>query len=131
MRQIPSPTPLCVLVVDDDHDVADSLVAFLRLCGHRAIAAYDGPGALEVARAYEPDAVLLDLSLPRLDGCEVARKLRDRVGLLVAATGRGENEDWRRCREAGFDHFLLKPFDPDELARLLQKRASNSAGDSH
>src|SRR5262245_12461003 len=114
---------LRVLVVDDDRGLADALLLCLKRWGYEARAAHDGPEALEAAGAYQPDVVLLDLSLPRLDGCEVARRLRDRVGLLVAATGRGEQGDGRLCQQAGFDYLLPKPFDPELLRRLLQARA--------
>src|SRR5262249_40241471 len=111
--------PLCVLVVDDDRNVADSLAAFVRLSGHRAAVAYDGPAALEAARTHQPDVVLLDLSLPGLDGYQVGRALRPEVGLLVAMSGYTQQEHLRRCDEVGFDDFLQKPFGPDELRRLL------------
>ena len=111
--------PLRVLVVDDFRDAADSLALLLKLLGHDARAVYDGPTALRVAASFRPDVVLLDLGLPGLDGYAVARRLRGQVGLLVAATGFGQEEDRRRCREAGFDRFLLKPLDLGELQRVL------------
>ena len=119
-----SPTAQCrVLVVDDYADAADSLALLVRTLGHEARAAYNGPSALQLAHAFLPHVVLLDLGLPGMDGFEVARRLREvgglRDALLVAATGYGQEDDRRRCLEAGFDHFLLKPYDPNELARLL------------
>jgi two-component system CheB/CheR fusion protein len=117
---------LRILVVDDSPDAADSLTLLLTLQGHEAHTAYDGPSALRLAGTFLPEVVLLDIGLPRMDGCEVARRLRAEVGLrdalLIAATGFGRPADRRRCHEAGFDHFLLKPLDLAELARLLAAR---------
>src|SRR5262245_33150430 len=119
----PSPAPFRVLVVDDHRDAADSLVLLLAVRGYDARAAYDGPAALELAGTFRPQAALLDIGLPGLDGCEVARRLRRLPGLedtlLVATTGSGQPEDRRRCHEAGFDAFLLKPFDLPDLEGLL------------
>ena len=115
--------PSRVLVVDDNRDSADSLALLLRLAGHEVRTAYDGPGALEGARSYRPRVAFIDIGLPRMDGCELARRLRELPGwggaVLVALTGHGREEDRRRTREAGFDHHLLKPADPEELRRLL------------
>jgi CheY-like chemotaxis protein len=118
-----STQPLRVLVVDDVRDAADSLALVMKLTGHEVCAVYDGRTALRVAGPFRPDAVLLDLGLPGLDGYEVARRLRGEVGLrdalLIATTGFGQEEDRRRSREVGFDYLLLKPFDLPELERLL------------
>src|SRR5262249_46563434 len=82
-----------------------------------------GPAALEAARAYRPDVVLLDLGLPRMSGYEVCRRLREGHSangpLVVALTGYGQDEDRRRTREAGFDRHLAEPANPDELRELL------------
>jgi two-component system CheB/CheR fusion protein len=111
---------LRVLVVDDNRDTANTTACLLRLLGHHAVAAYDGPGALRVAAALSPHIALLDLGLtPAMTGCEVARRLRRQVGLLVAVTGFDRDEDHRRCCEAGFDHFLVKPADLPDLRRVL------------
>jgi CheY-like chemotaxis protein len=118
--------PLRILVVDDNADAADSLALLLGLLGHAVRTAYDGPATLEVAQAFLPQVVLLDLGLPRMDGYEVARRLRHESGLgevvLVATTGFGREADRHRCQQAGFDHFLLKPFDLDALVPLLAAR---------
>ena len=118
-----------VLVVDDSRDSAESLALLLELKGHEVRVALDGPAALEAARGFLPEIVLLDIGLPGMDGYEVARRLRagrdgiDGEGmLLVALTGYGQDEDRRRSREAGFDHHLVKPVDFDELARVLGVR---------
>jgi PAS domain S-box-containing protein len=112
-----------ILVVDDNRDSADSLTMLLRLAGHEVVTAYDGEVGLDVARRWQPDVVLLDIGLPRLDGYEVARQLRRdkglRKALVVAMTGYGKDEDRQRSQEAGFNAHLVKPVDLDELARLI------------
>jgi signal transduction histidine kinase/CheY-like chemotaxis protein len=112
-----------VLVVDDNVNAAQSLVLFLKMMGHDTALAHDGPSALEVARSYRPELVLLDIGLPGLNGYEVARRLRQQPGLcdavLVAITGWGQDEDRRRGKEAGFDYHLTKPADPAALKGLL------------
>jgi len=123
-------TPLRVLVVDDNHDGADSLLLILQAYGHEARVAYDGESGLQLARSFRPDVVLLDLGMPRLNGYEVARRLRRDEGLhdalLVALTGHA-GEDSRRSAEAGFDLYLLKPADLGQLQRLLAEAAARPA----
>ena len=115
-----------VLVVDDDRDNADALVLMLRVEGYEAAVAYDGPSALAAALARPPAAVLLDINMPGMDGCEVARRLRGLPqtagALLIALTGSGQEGDVRRCHEAGIDLHLLKPCNPAELRRVLDGR---------
>jgi CheY-like chemotaxis protein len=117
--------PSCVLVVEDNQDAAESLALLVRLWGHEVQVARDGPSALEKARSFRPEVVLCDLGLPGMDGYEVGRRLRQEVGpgrlMLVAVTGYGHDEDRRRSQEAGFDHHLTKPVDPDALCRLLDR----------
>jgi CheY-like chemotaxis protein len=112
-----------VLVVDDNTDAAQSLALFLRLTGHEVRTAADGPEALEVAREFRPQAIILDIGLPRLNGHEVARRLRldpELCGtVLVALTGHAGEVSRRLCLEAGFDFHLAKPADPNEVRRLL------------
>jgi len=117
---------LRVLLVDDNTDAAESLAMLLRLWGHAVSVTHDGPSALKIARDHRPEVVLLDLGLPGMDGYEVARQLRrpGQVGrpggpALWALTGYGQEEDRRRCQEAGFDRHLLKPMDPEALELLL------------
>jgi CheY-like chemotaxis protein len=109
--------------VDDSVDTADMLAVLIRLSGHDVRTAPDGLTALEVARDYRPEAVILDIGLPGLDGYEVARRLRADPTLaevlLIALTGYGRAENHRRAREAGFDHHVTKPVDPEALLRLL------------
>ena len=111
--------PLRLLVVDDNRDHADTLALFLRLAGHEVQVAYDGHEGLAAAARFRPDAVLLDVGMPRLDGYAACRRLRAQPGgaavVLVALTGWGQDEDRRRSREAGFDAHLVKPADPAAL----------------
>jgi signal transduction histidine kinase/DNA-binding response OmpR family regulator len=112
-----------VLIVDDNTDAAHSLALLMESGGHEARLCYDGPSALSEAQNFLPEVVLLDIGLPGLDGLEVARRLRamnlSPRPLLVALTGYGQNDDVRRSQEAGFDHHLVKPADPQTLIALL------------
>jgi signal transduction histidine kinase len=114
-----------ILVVDDNRDGAVILAKLLRYAGHEVEAAHSGLAALEVARAFAPDVVLLDIGLPDIDGLEVARRLRCDLGLteslLVAVTGYGHDEDRRRSEDAGFHAHLVKPVDLGALNALLAR----------
>jgi PAS domain S-box-containing protein len=119
-----------VLVVDDNRDSADSMTLLLGLKGHSVRTAYDGSQAIEEARSFHPDLVLLDIGLPGLDGYEVARRLRAETGLdatLVATTGWGHVEDKRRASEAGFDFHLTKPVSIEALERFLSGQDGDPA----
>jgi CheY-like chemotaxis protein len=119
-----------ILVVDDNQDSAESLAFLLELQGHEVRAAFDGPQALDLARSFEPDLVVLDIGLPRMNGYEVALRLREERGtdglVLIALTGYGQEEDHRRSREAGFDHHLVKPVDLEKLQELLRTGAEGA-----
>ncbi len=120
-----------VLVVEDNADAAMSLALLLQFEGHEVRMAHDGPAALELARTFGPEVVLLDIGLPGLDGYEVARRLREdfkETVLLVAQTGYGQDEDRRRSQEAGFDHHLVKPVDPHALMVLLDQFEEEYSG---
>jgi PAS domain S-box-containing protein len=112
-----------ILVVDDNRDAVDSLGMLLKVMGHTVRTAYDGLEAVDAAATFKPEIVLLDIGLPRLNGYEAARRIRElaveKGVLLVALTGWGQEEDRRRSKDAGFDHHLVKPVDPAELQRLL------------
>jgi CheY-like chemotaxis protein len=120
-----APYALSILVVDDDPDAAESLDLLLTIEGHRVQVAVDGPSALEAAEISQPDVVLLDLGLPRMDGYEVAEKLRQRKlpkkPLLIAISGRGEKAERLRSYEVGIDLHWTKPVMPDELLALLRR----------
>ena len=111
-------------MVDDNVDAADALSELLHDYGHDVSTAHDGLVAIEHARLDRPEIVLLDISLPNMDGYEVARSLRNEVGLseavLVAVTGYGEERHRRLAREAGFDRHLTKPVDVRKLEELLE-----------
>jgi two-component system OmpR family response regulator len=110
-------------VVDDNRDAVDALAMMLRLGGNDVEIAYEGMAALVTAQSFAPDAVVLDIGLPGIDGYEVARRLRARPetakALIVAVTGYGQKEDRERSRAAGFDHHLVKPIESDALLTLL------------
>ena len=112
-----------VLIVDDNRDSADTLSMLLKLGGHQVKTGYDGEQALEAVAAMRPEAVLLDIGMPKLNGYEVCRRIRKETWgkdiFLIALTGWGQDEDRRRTDEAGFDAHLVKPVDPVQLAKLL------------
>jgi CheY-like chemotaxis protein len=114
-----------VLVVDDNRDAAEVLAETLRVYGHEARLAFDGPGALDVAASFHPEVALLDIGLPVMDGYELARRLRElpegRSMRLIAVTGYGQESDRRRSREAGFDRHLVKPIDVTTLDSLIEQ----------
>ena len=123
---IPHATGLDVLIVDDNTDAAETLAVVLRLDGHAVRTSHNGLAALEAARAQPPDVVLCDIGMHGMDGLEVARRLRQDVGLtetlLVALTGYGGHEDRRRSQEAGFNVHLVKPVDLAALEAILSAR---------
>jgi CheY-like chemotaxis protein len=101
----------------------------LRLHGYAVEVAFNGPDALSLAATFQPEAAILTLALPGLDGYEVARRLRNGNGkqprpILIALTGYGRDEDRARTRDAGFDYHLLKPADPLELLELIRTARS-------
>jgi PAS domain S-box-containing protein len=116
-----------VLVVDDNVDAAESIAAILRLSGFSVRCVYDGTSAVDAAQASVPDVVVLDIGLPDISGYEVARRLRasprTRHVPLVAVTGYGQESDRRRSSEAGIDHHLTKPVDPEALQAFVAGRA--------
>ena len=112
-----------VLVVDDNTDAADSLALLLKSSGSVARTAKDGLEALEAAEEFRPDIVFLDIGMPRLNGYDAARRIRQepwgRDMVLVAMTGWGQDQDRRRSRDAGFDAHIVKPADYSEVVRLV------------
>lgn len=115
---------LRVLITDDNVDSAESMAILLERAGHEVRTAHDGPQALIVAQTFQPQAVFLDIGLPRgMDGHELARRMRRLPGLeralIVAMTGFGSPDDIERTRAAGFDHHLVKPTEHAEILRLL------------
>ncbi|MGZ5271554.1 MAG: ATP-binding protein [Ramlibacter sp.] len=124
-RRPPAPVGPSVLVVDDNHDAADSLAYMLEMMGASTRVVYGGPDAVAAIDADVPALVLLDIGMPGMDGFEVARRLahhpQRRRMLLVALTGWGQSEDRQRTREAGFDEHLVKPAEIDVLEALLAR----------
>jgi signal transduction histidine kinase len=112
-----------ILVADDNNDALESLATLLQLSGHEVYTAANGAIALESAEQHRPEVALLDIGMPKLDGYEVARRIRAQPWgahiTLVALTGWGQDSDRRRSQEAGFDSHLVKPLDLDKLTELL------------
>jgi DNA-binding response OmpR family regulator len=122
-----------VLVVDDNQDAAQLTAEAVSAAGYQSDLAYDGLEALEHAQRSHPDIVLLDLGLPVLDGYEVARRLREMTGVscpnLVAITGYGQETDFRRTRDAGFDAHIVKPVNLDHLLAVLEEQCQRRRAD--
>ncbi len=120
---------LRILVVDDNADGADTLAAALQCDGHETVAAYDGPSALVQARRFEPHAALLDLSMPGMDGFELARHLRlcSPPPVLVAMTGWGTATDRQRCEAAGFAAHIVKPAQITDIEAVLARVVADRA----
>ncbi len=114
---------LRVMAVDDHRDTADSAGLLLELYGCEVAVCYDGPSALETAARFKPDVCLLDLNMPGMDGCELARRLRvqspGRPCVLIAVTAYGSDAARREAAGAGFDRHLVKPVDWDGLSGAL------------
>jgi len=119
-----------ILVVDDLADATDSMTLLLGLWGYDAEGCYDGPSALKTAVTYRPHVVLLDVAMPRMDGFQVARRLRALLELantvIIGISGYANESYSRRARAAGFDRFLVKPVEPCLLEELLNHVASGA-----
>jgi signal transduction histidine kinase/CheY-like chemotaxis protein/PAS domain-containing protein len=120
---MPSPARRRILVVDDNDDAATSLSMMLSILGYDTRTAGDGVAGLKAVVEFRPDFAVLDISMPEMDGYELARRIREQPCgtdcVLVALTGWGQEEDRRRAREAGFDYHLTKPVDPIAFNKLL------------
>ena len=110
------------LVVDDDRDTRETLAILLTWAGHEVRTAADGAEALAIAREFQPDLVFLDIAMPRVNGYEVCRQLRDSLDMhdadIFALSGRSGSEHDEKCTTAGFTAQLTKPFDPATLMSL-------------
>ena len=128
---IDSPAERRILIVDDNRDSADSLAMLLEITGNKTYMAYDGVEAVEAIEKYRPEVVLLDIGLPKLDGHEVCRRVREQTWgkgiLIIALTGWGQDDDRRKSEEAGFNGHLVKPVDYDNLLQLLNSLTARSA----
>ncbi|HWU98021.1 MAG TPA: ATP-binding protein [Oxalicibacterium sp.] len=114
-----------ILLIDDNRDAADCLSVIFQIAGYRVLTAYNGLDGLATGAKEKPHIVILDIGMPKMNGYEVASRMRGedwgRAALLIAATGWGQETDKRMAYDAGFDHHLTKPFDPREaLAALAQ-----------
>jgi PAS domain S-box-containing protein len=112
-----------ILIVDDLKDSADSLAMLLRMAGHEVHTAYDGEEAVSAAEKFRPEVVLLDIGMPRLNGYDACRRIRERPWgegvYLIAVTGWGQDDDRRRTEEAGFNGHMVKPVNPRDLMKVL------------
>lgn len=121
-----------LLVADDNADAADSLAMLLRLHGKAVHTAYDGLAAVEAAARLQPDAVVLDIGMPNLDGHEACRRIRaqapNRHTVIVALTGWDQPRDRQRTQAAGFDAHLVKPVDPAALLELIDRLLAERPG---
>lgn len=118
----PRPTGCRILIAEDSADAAEMLRLMLTFMGHDVRVASDGVQAVAAAREFNPRIALIDIGMPRMDGYEAARRIREALGsrvVLVALTGWGQDEDKRRSREAGFDHHFTKPMEPEVLQDLI------------
>jgi CheY-like chemotaxis protein len=117
--------PRRVLVVDDNVDNAELLKILLEEEGHETFMAHDGVEGLAAAERLRPDVVLMDLGLPRIDGFDACRRMREQPWgkqmLVIAITGWGQDVDRRKSREAGFDHHLVKPVDAHAITALMSR----------
>ena len=122
---------LRILICDDNVDGARAMALWLEMEGHEVRAVHNGPAALEAAREWPPDVVLMDLGLADcMDGVEAARQMRRDLGLadalIVAVTGAGADEDHRRTTEAGFDLHLVKPVEAEVMLEALRRAKRRS-----
>jgi CheY-like chemotaxis protein len=120
-----------ILVADDNEDGAESLAMTLRMMGNETQTAYDGLQAIEAALSFRPELICLDIGMPKLNGYDTARRIREQPGgkeiVLVAVTGWGQDNDKRRSQEAGFNFHLVKPADPAALKEILEAVQAQSA----
>jgi PAS domain S-box-containing protein len=121
-----------ILIVDDNRDGAESLAMLLRILGKDVTTVYDGEQAFRAAQARGPDIILLDITMPKMNGYETCRRIRQEVWgreiLMVAITGWGQDEDRRQAEESGFDGHLLKPVDAGDLSRLIATLSERKRG---
>ena len=113
-----------VLLIEDDRDSRETLRHLLQFLGHEVEAAANGQEGVDKALRWRPQAALIDIGLPDIDGYEVAQRLRSELGqtiLLIAHTGYGHRESRRHGEDAGFDAYLVKPFELDELVAQLAR----------
>ena len=142
MADVPGSTPplkadpqrFKILVVDDNPDSALSLAMMLSIMGHETRTAHDGESAVATAESFLPEVVLLDIGLPKLNGYEVAHRIRTSSWgtsmFLIAVTGWGQDEDRQRSSEVGLNVHMVKPVEPSALQKLLAELRLNGTGGS-
>ena len=127
----PSKQGFRILVVDDNHDSALSLAMMLSIMGHETQTAHDGESAVATAESFLPEVVLLDIGLPKLNGYEVAQRIREHEWgasmFLIAVTGWGQEEDRQRSSEVGLNVHMVKPVEPAALERLFAELRRNQS----
>jgi CheY-like chemotaxis protein len=121
---LPAPgAGLRILVADDNQDAAETMSVLLEVMGHEVRRVHDGEAAVEMVASFDPQLVLLDIGMPKLNGYDTCRLIRERdagqLRTVVAVTGWGQPQDLKSSSEAGFDHHLVKPVDIDALLRLI------------
>lgn len=130
-NELPPTTVRRILVVDDNRDSAKTLEMLLKLTGNETQTAYDGLEAVEAAAKFKPDVVLLDIGLPKLNGCEACRRIRGQPWgkdvTLVALTGWGQDEDRQKSNDAVFNSHMVKPVDFATLQKLLAEAQPNAS----
>ena len=129
--EVQTAAPHRILVVDDNADTASSLAMLLRVTGNETQTANDGLAAVDAAETFHPDLILLDIGLPKLNGLDVCRRIRQQPWgqhiVMVALTGWGQEDDRRKSQEAGFDHHMVKPLEYNELMKLLASLDTKSS----
>ena len=130
-QPVAAPGSLRILVADDNMDAAETLAMLLESLGHVVHKAHDGEAAAEAAEAFDPELVLLDIGMPRVNGYEACRRIRAQAGgaarTVVALTGWGQPQDLERAREAGFDRHMVKPVDMAQLMQVITARLEGSS----
>jgi CheY-like chemotaxis protein len=125
---MPETGGLRILVADDNRDAAETLGVLLEVMGHTVRRVHDGESAVQETQAFDPQLVLLDIGMPRLNGYETCRSIRAQDGgrrrTLVAVTGWGQPQDVQSAHDAGFDHHMVKPLDIEVLMRVIGARAA-------
>lgn len=128
--ELPAHAKRRILVVDDNRDAAVSLAMLLKHNGDDTATAHDGLDALEAAEHFRPHVILLDIGMPKLNGYEVCRRIREQQWgkdvLIIAVSGWGQSRDRQQSQESGFDHHMVKPVDFSALIAVLADRQQES-----
>jgi CheY-like chemotaxis protein len=127
-----APRPLRILVAEDGKNAADILALFFEMEGHEVGIAYDGLQAVELAQSFQPDIILMDIGMPKMNGLDAARHIRTEQGnagvCIVILSGLEKNDAKRHCEDARIDAHLAKPVIPEDLRSLIKRYRENGAG---